>query len=529
MIKHLKIKNFVLIEEAEFEFSNNLNILIGETGGGKSLVFRAISQLLGQRAQSSYIQKTKEYYEISAVFSNDEHIKKVLLEQGIEIYDNLYISRKYTLNGTNKITVNGELISLNRLKEITSEIADIVLQKENNQAIETAQLFNYLNIDHKVHYTYLENLEEYRQLKKLVYNLQKQKNNQEEELLIINHRLSSFKGIDFKVDFDKATNTIRNAEDAIANLNKYRKISHGIDQALLDLQFEKGIDSDIDERLYEIKDQLENLSFDVSKKLASDISENEINFLKDQLSIAKKLARQFDCELYQLEEIYDNLNATKDGLDSLDIDLVNAENKLSKKSAVMDKLWRDLLAMMQHNANALEAKINSLFVNVEMPKARVKYEFASTDDYNLYGKCEINLLIDANGLGKFGNVNEHASGGEFSRLLLILKTLDKANEKRLLMFDEIDTGISGYTAQKMIKLIQEIANKNQIILITHLAQSAAAADVMYEITKQDGISSSNAITETEMPKVIAKLLSGSEITKEAINQANILIKEVKNV
>ncbi len=528
MIKHLKINNFVLIESAEFSFTKNLNILIGETGGGKSLVFRAISQILGERAQASYIRKGQNKYEISAVFTNTKEIIDALVEQQIQARDELTITRSFDKNGNSKIVINGELVNLSRLREVTKSIADVVLQKDNNQQLEEQSLFDLLNIDQQNYAQYLEEFEQYQSLKKEHAKLQKQLLNKEEEQLIINHRLKSFAKLDFKIDFANAVTKIQNADDVLANINKYRQISEGVDRAAACLYFAKEIDPEIEEQLYSLKDQLEDLSYKLSGKLASDISENEIEHLKNNVSIARKLSRQFDCEMYHLIDIHENLQQKKLELDSVDIDLVNIENKLSKQKQVLSDAWTELAKQIHLKAEQICTVANKMFKNVEMPKATIKFNFTELEDFSILGKYRINLFIDANGLDKFGDVNEHASGGEFSRLLLILKSLDERNQNRLLMFDEIDTGISGYTAQKMIRLIQKIAKKNQILLITHLAQSAAAANQMYEIEKVDGRSSAKMIHYQQMPQIISKLLSGSEITTEAIRQAQILIEEVQD-
>ncbi len=528
MIKQLAIKNFVLIENAEFDFEDNLNILIGETGGGKSLVFRAINQILGERANNTYIQKGKNYYEISAVFTNSKQIEKALKNEGITLSDNLYIYRYFEKNGTTKITINGELVSLNRLKKITDSIADIVLQKENNQQLDEDFLFDLIDISSELYEKYKKQFKLYTDLIKELRKLECKQNNKEEELLVINHRLKQFAKLDENIDLLAAQSKIASSEEIIENTKKYERITQGLDKALSSLQFEKGIDEKISDQLYSIKDNIENLSFELSTKTNLEISAEEINHLREQVSIAKKLSRQFDCNVDELGVMKLNLISAKEQVDSIEIDLENLKSKVTKCITVLDELWKELKVEIEIKSSKIEKAANKMLKDVEMPKAHIRFKFTEQADYTVYGKNEITLEIDANGLNQFGNINEHASGGEFSRILLILKTLDPKNKNRLLLFDEIDTGISGYTAQRMIKLIQQIAKNNQILLITHLAQSAAAANCMYEITKKDGTSKAIKITNTKMPLAISKLLSGEKITDEAILQAKNLIKEVQN-
>ncbi len=528
MIKHLAITNFVLIEDAKFDFEDNLNILIGETGGGKSLVFRAINQVLGDRANSAFIQKDKKFYEINAVFTNSKTIEQKLIEEGLNISDKLYIYRYFDCSGASKITINGEIVSLSRLKKITDSIADIVLQKENNQQLDEKFLFDLLNIPAEIYHTYKNTYSEYMSLSKEARKLERKLYNQEEELLVINHRLKQFAKLDENIDIISAIDKINGADELIENAKKYERIANGVDSALSSLHFETEIDEILNDKLFFIKDQLEELSFSLSNKLNLDISEQEVEKLKNQVSIAKKLSRQFNCNIEELTTMKLGLINEKEMVNSVEIDLDNINSKLAKCEIKLAKKWDLLADEYKVRAKKIEKAANILLKDVEMPKAKIKFQFNDSETYTIYGKCQLVLEVDANGLGQFGNINDHASGGEFSRILLILKTLDPKNKNRLLLFDEIDTGISGFTAQRMIKLIQSIACHNQILLITHLAQSAAAANKMYEISKKDGTSRATLILNEEMPHAISKLLSGKKITSEAILQAKNLIEEVQN-
>lgn len=528
MIKKIIIKNFVLIEYTELEFTDNLNILIGETGGGKSLVFRAIGQILGDRAQKSYIRESADKYEIKAIFTNTLDIKEKLIKENIPLMDMVYISRSFDCNGNSKISINGEIINLKRLQQIVSELADVVLQKENNQSLTDEKLLDLLNINPKTYRDYTKDYQKYIKLKQELKLLKQRKLHQEEELLVLEHRLKEFKGFDFNLDYLEIQEKIKTSDQHLEQVKKNQKIVLGVDNAIDALNFPKSLTSDFSERIIDIKEQLEELSYTLNSSLVNDVSEQELNEMRDKLSNAKKLARKFDCEIPKLNQIYEELQQQKEQINSIDIDLLNVENRFEKHQLEISNSWDKCLVQMEKNAKVLCNKANKLFNQVEMPKAKIKFEFNVLTEYTNIGKAQINLLIDANGLNTYGNINEHASGGEFSRTLLILKVLDERNEHKLLMFDEIDTGISGYTAQKMIQLIQKIAQSNQILLITHLAQSAAAANNMYELRKNKGISQAYYVEKENMPKTISKLLSGSEITQEAIEQAKILIKEVQN-
>ncbi len=527
MLKEISIKNFVLINEAKLEFTNDLNILIGETGGGKSLVFRAISQLLGQRSQTSYIQKEKDYYEIKGIFTNDSQIITKLEQEKIGVLDNLYITRKLTKKKQLKITVNGEIVSLNRLVNITSSIADIVLQKENNQEIAEEFLVSLMNVEQNVYSSYLNSFAEYKKLKALKRDLEVIRDNQEERLLVINHRIKELEVLKNIDSPELISQKVKGMESYFQSAKLYNEVISGVDGAINSLIIKNDVDEEISEKIIEIKDELESLSFKMSQKINQDYSEDEYVKLKDDLSKIKKLERRYQMEIRELKNYEDELRLEKDQINSVDIDLENIESKLKKVKVCLEKFDQKLLNEYKVKSKNLCNEINKSFKDVEMKNASVKYDFLKLSDYGIYGSHQVTMVIDANGLNKYENVNLVTSGGEYSRLLLILKVLENNHDGRLLMFDEIDTGISGYAAQKMVKMIQKITKNHQVILITHLAQTAAASDSMFEVSKVNSISSIEKINSMDKASKIANLLSGSEVTTAAIKQANKLIEEVQ--
>ncbi len=526
MLKEISIKNFVLINEAKLEFTNDLNILIGETGGGKSLVFRAINQLLGQRSKTSFIQKNKDYYEISGVFSNTPQVIENLKDEKIEVHDQLYISRRLTSKKQSKITINGEIVSLNRLLKITNSIADIVLQKENNQELSEEFLVSLMNVKQNVYSSYLSTFALYKSIKSEKKNLEIIRDNQEERLLVINHRIKELKDIKNIENPEEIAKKVKLMESYFHTAKLYEQIAVGVDGAISSLVIENEVDDKVNEKIIEIKDSLENLSYELSQKINHEFNENEYSKLKDTLSKVRKLERRYQMGISDLQKYEQELINEKEQINSVDIDLENIKNKLIKVTSDLSIKDQCLFDEYQLKSKRLCEQINKYFKDVEMKAASVKFEFTKLSDFAIYGSHQIELTIDANGLNKYANVNTVTSGGEYSRLLLILKVLENGFDSRLLMFDEIDTGISGYAAQKMVKMIQKITKNHQVILITHLAQTAAASNALFEVNKVNSISSIIKVKPCEKADKIANLLSGSEVTTAAVKQANKLIEEV---
>ncbi len=527
MLREISIKNFVLISDAKLKFTNDLNILIGETGGGKSLVFRAISQLLGQRSQTSYIQKGEDYYEIKGIFDNSSEIINRLNSENIDVLDQLYITRKLTKNKQLKITVNGEVVTLNRLINITKSLADIVVQKENNQELSEEYLISLLEINPKIYNNYLVKYHAYQKLIKEKRALERIRDNQEERLLVINHRLGELKAIKDISEPELILQKVKEMEATFAQAKLYEQVLNGVDGAINCLIVKEEITSKINDKIIEVKDELESLSFELAQKVNHEVSENELIKYKNDLSKIKKLERRYQMPINELKNYEAELIYEKSQISSVDIDIENIEGKLKKVKNELEDCDLILFEAYKINSEKLCLKINQHFKEVEMKNATVRYDFNKLNDFSIYGSYQVSLLIDANGLNKFENINLVASGGEYSRLLLILKVLENSKSSRLLMFDEIDTGISGYAAQMMVKMVQKIAKNHQVILITHLAQTAAASDVLFEVKKVNSKSSIHQVELAKKADTIANLLSGTEVTAAAIKQANKLIEEVQ--
>ncbi len=527
MLEQITIKNFVLIEDATLNFNQNLNILIGETGGGKSLVFRAISQLFGGRGQKKYIKQEANAYEISAVFTNNKLIEKKLHEQEIEIMDKLYVKRKFNQHSQNRITVNGEIISLNRLSELMEDLAEFTMQNEHRK-LTTEDYLSLLNPEANLLINYQNELREYQRLIEQEKTLTLLHDNVEEETLLTKHRLQELKLLEEITDPDLLQEEVITMSNQISNITIYQETNQMIHTLQHNLVINGKLPETLLSKLYAIEEELAEISYDLSTTLDTQISEAEFNKIQELYSNYKRIERKYNLDFNELQDYYQQLLIKQEQLSSVELDLELIKQKVEKQTNKLEDVAKTLATDIKEKANQFILELTPMLNAVGLEKALIKFEFIRLKHYRMSGMEEIKLVIDVNNKNYFGDINTTLSGGEFARILLLLKVINPQKDNRvLLLFDEIDTGISGNVAQKIAKLIKKLSRDNQIILITHLAQTAASGDKLFKITKNDGISSVNTLQSEEHYLEIAKLLSGSEVTKAAKEQAQKLIEEVK--
>ncbi len=527
MLEQITIKNFVLIEDATLNFNQNLNILIGETGGGKSLVFRAISQLFGGRGQKKYIKQEANAYEISAVFSNNKIIIEKLAEQEIEIMDKLYVKRKFNHHSQNRITVNGEIVSLNRLTELMEDLAEFTMQNEHRK-LTTEDYVELLNPEVKLLQNYQKELREYQRLIEEEKTLALLQDNVEEETLVTKHRLQELKLLEEINDPEVLQQEVSAMSNQLNNINIYQEANQMIQKLQHNLVIDGKLPEAILTKLYVIEEELAELSYSLTTTLDTQISETEFNKMQELYSSYKRIERKYNLDFKQLQDYYQELLTKQEQLSSVELDLELIQQKVKKQTDKLEEIAIILATEIKEKANQFILELTPMLSAVGLEKATIKFAFKHLKQYRMTGSEEIKLMIDVNNKNYFGDINTTLSGGEFARILLLLKVINPQKDDRvLLLFDEIDTGISGNVAQKIAKLIKKLSRENQIILITHLAQTAASGDKLFKIIKTDGISSVDTLNPEEHYLEIAKLLSGSEVTKAAKEQAQKLIEEVK--
>ena len=545
MLQHLHIQNYAIIDEIDIQFSSALNIITGETGAGKSIVMGALSLILGERADSSVLIDTTKKCFIEGTFSIDkkEQVKTFLQENDLDNNNELLLRREVATNGKNRAFINDTPVTLQQLKQLTSLLVDL------HQQFDTLELGDN-DFQREVIDALADNgvlLNDYKQIYKTLIECKK-------ELQQLQIQKSSFqKELDYNQFLFDELNELQLKENELEDLDVELKMlsnSEGIKTALTKVYFDlKENEQPIVQTLKQLINQLQSYSSYNSKietiitrlqsanielqDIAADVEdlndtinydENRITIINDKLSLGYKLLKKHNVKTTnELLEIQKELEQKLQAVLNID----SLINKREKEVETLLKQANALAASISTNrnkqANPFAKNVNELLHKVGMPNAQLKVDIKDCN-LNQFGKDEIEFLFDANKSNKFEPIKKVASGGELSRLMLCIKYLVAQKiDLPTLIFDEIDTGISGEAAKQVGIIMQQLATSRQIICITHQPQIAAKANLHLFVYKN----SSNEKIKTSIKKLndddriiaIAKMLSGENPTTTAIASA----------
>ncbi|WP_066893142.1 DNA repair protein RecN [Clostridium nigeriense] len=550
MLLQLNIKNFALIRELCVEFGKGFNILSGETGAGKSILIDTIDYVLGGKFSKELIRYGENKTFVEAVFSIDNpELVNILNELDIED-EILIISRETTLLGKSIIKVNGKSVVLSYLKKIREKLLDIHGQHQNQNLLNKA--FHIIYLDDYIGEEILSYLNTYEDLRKeqnlIVEKINELNGNTDREKLLdyIKFQIDDIEKANLKVneeeDLKDEFNLLSNAEKISLALSKSYSIldspSEGVsvieglskvvnELSLVEKHFEK-----IKDKRERIEDSLYILE-DISREIR-DIS-SEIYF--DEFELEKINSRIYEISLYKKkygESIDDILNYLKNLKVQYD-ELVNSEeiiNELNSKKIKIEEEMKNICEVM-HNirksyAISLEKEIKEELNYIGMEKSEIKIEIEKSNNFNSRGLDDVIFLISTNPGEPLKVLEKVVSGGELSRIMLAMKCVfvDK-DQIPTLIFDEIDTGISGTIAKRVGEKMYEVSAKHQVLCITHLPQIAALSDCHYFVSKkvEDGktFTEIRTLDKYEKIKEIAKMTSGDEVSDVTLENASEMV------
>lgn len=535
MISTLNIKNIGIIDDITINFNNGLNILTGETGAGKTLIIGALSILAGGRFSKEMIRNGEEYSYVELCIYIPENKNSV--------DGNIIISREIYLNGRNMCKINGRLVTVNELKNFMQNIIDIHGQNDNqtlfnvsehiklldefsgkelsNIKKEYTNLYNeYINIKEELKRNYGDEKEKQRKLDLLKYQINeieiaKLKIGEEEELVEQRKVIANSEKI--SENLQNASSCINeNAVDsiytAIRCLEKIQNINLEYSNILESL---KGTYYEIEEIGRDIEEKSNNLEFD----------KNDLEMIENRLNIIYSLKRKYG---NNVEEI---LNYKENKLQEINTieNLEEYTNQLKKQLLINEEQMLKLCIKMNEirnlSANIITEKINKELEELEMKNAKfeVKIEFNNEKIFTNNGLDKVEFLISSNVGEEPKPLNKIASGGEISRIMLAIKNvLAEVDKVDILVFDEIDTGISGIAANSVGNKLKKISKNHQVLCVTHLASIAAKADYNYYISKKTENNKTSTkiklLNENESIQEIARIASG-EITEISLKHA----------
>ena len=544
MLEGLHVKNLVIIDEAEVSFGGGLNILTGETGAGKSVVIGSINLALGAKAGKNLVRAGKESGFVELVFSVNNDVGDKLRRLDIIPEDGLVvITRKFT--GERSVSkINGETVTLSKVKEAAALLLDIHGQTEN----QTLQLSkNHLELLDK----YCK--EEVKPYKKRLKDLVTEYRNKENELLEYSADEASIsRELDFLKYECKEIESAKLVKDEEEELDKkVRKYSSSskivslIEEARKNLSDNGGADdsigsivramsrlSDVDETSVELLNQIaeiESLLNDFERSLSDYADDNvfdEADFIQSEARL-DKIRGIYAKHGGSFETTIDFLNASLAQIEKLE----HASEYKEKLSMEVEKLKKVILSecdeltkVRKRGALKLSKLVKQSLIDLNFLQVEFDVEFTKSKDFTSKGNDEIIFKISTNPGEPMRSISEVASGGELSRIMLALKSvMADTDEIPTMIFDEVDTGISGRTAQMVAEKMALLSAKRQIIAITHLAQIAAMADNHYLIEKKADENHTatdiRRLDEAEEVSELARILGGVAVTENVINSA----------
>lgn len=552
MLKKILVQNYILIENLELEFSNKLNIITGETGSGKSILIGAIDTVFGAKTSKDCIRTgcDKAYIELS-LFLN-QPINELLSEYGIENFGNeLIISREITQSGS-RSRVNGTLVNLDFIKVLRDRFLDIHSQHQTYSFMQPKYHIQLLDSYAKATCSelfkkYSTLYEEYTTAKQKLEEAKNTNNLTENQIEFLKFQIDEIEAANIKeIDEDEQLENelvvLENAEKlkeltgsvAWTLNNDDESILNTLSQLKMNLSKASRMDSgleDSESELINIIESIKDLSSslrDYSQSLDNDTA--RLNEIQERLFNLDKLKRKYGSG--SAEKPLENVLNTFEELQNEYSAIINFESNIEELEIKVDNLHSKLLKLAEEISSkrkmyseVLSSLIVEKLEKLELPKVQFKIDIQNTE-LNKFGIDNVEFLISTNVSEPLRPLAKVASGGEISRVMLALKTIFAQHDDiDTVIFDEIDTGISGKTSQKVSEEISELANYRQIIMITHQAIIASKADKHIYVKKVQGDSTQVGIyelNESDKLKAIAELASG-EITDESLEFAKTLI------
>lgn len=551
MLLEISIKNFAIIEAISLNFEKGMTVLTGETGAGKSIIIDAMNMMLGARATTDVIRHGAPKAEIEGLFSveNSHALQMIFDEQGIELGDEIIIRREILQNGRSVSRVNGQMVNLSVLRSIGQYLVDIHGQHDQEELmrpqLHIQMLDGFGDADFlELKQAYQTNFDAYRKMRKQLLEIKKNQEEHRARIEMLEFQMAEIEsaslqpGEDLKLnqERDKLLNhkhiadTLTNAytmldNEEFSSLANVRSAMNDM-ESLEDYDAEyREISSSLSESYYVLEDVTKRLE-DIIEDL--DFDGNRLMQIESRLDLIHSITRKYggnvdDVLMYfaKITEEYNLLTGNNLSSDDMEAELKKLEVSL------VDLATK--LASARHNlAQQLEIEIQQELKDLYMDKARFQVQF-NNGKFTREGNESVEFYISTNPGEDFKPLVKVASGGELSRLMLAIKSAFSRKEgKTSIVFDEVDTGVSGRVAQAIAQKIHKIGQNGQVLAISHLPQVIAIADYQFFIEKisndHSTVSTVHLLTVEERVEEVAKMLAGENVTEAALNQARELLQ-----
>ncbi len=550
MLKHLSVQNYALIDQLEVEFSDGLTIITGETGAGKSILLGALGLIAGSRADTQALQdKTKKCFVEASFNIKDYSLKNFFSSNDLDYEVTTTIRREINPEGKSRAFINDTPVTLNQLKELAEHLIDIHSQHQtltlNGSEFQLSVVDAFA--DHsELTIEYAADFRKFKLLEKQLFELTEKESQAKKDLDYFQFQFNELEDAHLngnkQLEMEQELETLNNAEDIKLNLSKAENGLAGGEQNLLSTLNEIKI---ILASMAKFKPEINELSIRLTSSYLElkDIA-NELDSLEGDIVYDPKridiLTQMLDA-IYRLQQKHqvksiEELITIKDDLSNKLLDFNSLEAEIEKVKKELNSIQKSLLALAKKmTANRkkvipkLEKEIASLLSSLSMPNAQLKVSQTASEILTKNGLDTVSFLFSANKGSDFKELNKVASGGELSRLMLSIKSLiAQLTALPTIIFDEIDTGVSGDVADKVGTIMNQMAKAMQVITITHLPQIASKGQSHLFVYKEDKnnktYSNIKKLTAEERVQEIAKMLSTGTPTAAAISNAKELLK-----
>lgn len=549
MLRTLDIENIAVIEKASVNFSDGLNVLTGETGAGKSIVVDSINAIMGERTSKELVRHNTDYGFVSAYFDDiSKSICDKLRELGIEIDEenSLLLSRKISSNGKSLCKVNGKTVTVSMLKEISSLLVNVHGQHDSQALLNPDLQYTYIDMllnDKSVLADYKNSFKKLIAVRRKLKSLANDESDKEKQLEILNFQIDELEAADIKIgereELTKKRELIQKSEDIIKALNLAVSTINGddenagVEQACNDVSrmlFKYDETKEIFDVFTDINDKLE-LAKDKAQALlmSIDFSPEEIEMIDERLDLYYKFSNKYGRNEEEMLAFLENAKQKRNSI-------LFADEELDRLNKEYDSLLNETVSLAEKLscerkkvASDFEKNVKNELSFLDMPKMQF---FVNFDKGNLSstGFDKIEFMISANPGEPPKSLSKVASGGELSRIMLAIKSIISYNDTiGTLIFDEIDTGVSGRASQKIGLKLKSVSKNTQVICVTHSAQIASNANEHFLIQKKfDDNKTFTSVTPLDFEgrkSELARIMGGLEITDTLLQSAEELLNQ----
>ena len=554
MLRHISIRNFALIEHVEIDFDSGFSVITGETGHGKSVFLGAISMLLGQRSDAKSIREGADRCVIEGVFDiSDLSLNTFFEENELDYDDECIVRREVAASGRSRAFVNDTPVSVAQLKELGARLIDIHSQHQNlllGDRNYQLRVLDTLSGDGELLVSYRKLYDEYlslvREQERLREELEKSRRDEDWLRFQLDElRAAALKNGEFE-ELEQEVNELSHAEEIRAALYGAGNAIDGGDSgsllqairesanALSRISAHYDAASTLSERLESCYIELKDCCSEIEQHAERvQYSPERLEFVERRLALIYNLQKKHRVDsVEELMALTDDFASRLDKITSGDDELLDIEKRIAAISDELMKSAAAITAVRKKSANALQGEITGILVNLGMPKIRFEVDFAATGSFTSMGRDVVTFLFSANSSSAPQPLCDVASGGEMARVMLALKSLVASGSNQpALIFDEVDTGVSGVLAERMGLMMRQMGSaRRQVLSITHLPQVAALGQHHYKVYKEETVK--GTITEIikleqqDRVREIAQMMSGEHLTDAAIDAATQLLSQI---